>query len=224
MNHGGNRAMDEKLKGRWLALAGELGLSGPVREAGEDLLGRYAQPHRRYHNLGHLHDCLEWLDRVRPQAGDPAAVEAALWFHDTVYDVGAADNEARSAAMAREVLCSLGLASERIETIAQEILATAHQTPPQTADAQLVCDIDLSILAAPAPKYDAYAAAIRAEAGLAPAEFRQRRSEFLRARLQRPQLYHTAAFQLQCEAPARANMQRELAELAQQAEGQAEQP
>ena len=43
------------------------------------------------------------------------------------------------------------------------IMATCHQAPPGDADAALVVDIDLAILAAPAPVYARYEADVRAE-------------------------------------------------------------
>lgn len=201
---------DEGLIRRWLALGRTMDLRGDVLQAGRELIRCYDQPHRRYHNLDHLWDCLGVFSEHDGLAHDPAAAEAALWFHDAVYEVGAGDNEARSAEMARDVLEQMGLEAARIQAIAGSVLATDHRSPPDTADARLVCDVDLSILGQGAQKYDAYAAAIRAEAGLPDREFNRRRAGFLRAMLARPHVFHTDAFRGRFEAAARRYMRREL--------------
>jgi predicted metal-dependent HD superfamily phosphohydrolase len=71
------------------------------------LRARYAEPHRHYHALGHVEALLRWLDSYRALAAKPALIEAAIWFHDAVYDTRRHDNEARSAHWARDELTAL---------------------------------------------------------------------------------------------------------------------
>jgi hypothetical protein len=62
-----------------------------------ELCRLYTAPYRRYHNLGHIEDCLRLADEVAPLLVDRDAVDFGLWFHDAVYDTGVTTNEWRSA-------------------------------------------------------------------------------------------------------------------------------
>ncbi|RVD62485.1 hypothetical protein EN750_21345, partial [Mesorhizobium sp. M7A.F.Ca.ET.027.03.2.1] len=63
-----------------------------------ELLALYRAPGRHYHNLSHIEAMLALAGDCRELLGDPQAIEAAIWFHDAVYDSKAKDNEAQSAA------------------------------------------------------------------------------------------------------------------------------
>ena len=80
----------------WLRLARRVGARDDVAGAGAALLGRWAEPHRGYHDLAHLSEVLERVDLLADEAGDADLVRLAAWFHDAVYDPTAADNEDRS--------------------------------------------------------------------------------------------------------------------------------
>ena len=82
----------------WLELGRRVGARDDVAGAGAALLGRWAEPHRAYHDLAHLAEVLERVDLLAAEADRPDAVRLAAWFHDAVYDPTAADNEERSAA------------------------------------------------------------------------------------------------------------------------------
>jgi predicted metal-dependent HD superfamily phosphohydrolase len=43
----------------------------------------YSSPGRHYHNLEHIRQCLALFEQVGGQFKDPAAVEVAIWFHDS---------------------------------------------------------------------------------------------------------------------------------------------
>ncbi len=84
---------------------------------------------------------------------------------------------------------------------------------PVDADAQLLCDLDLSILGAEDERYRAYAAAIEREAAVPHAVFARHRSAFLESMLAKPLIFHAPQFQAEYENRARTNMQRELTRL-----------
>jgi predicted metal-dependent HD superfamily phosphohydrolase len=199
---------------RFEALVRRLGSAGDAHPAGDALLAAYAEPSRAYHGIDHLDDCLARLDEAAAPDALRDRVEAALWFHDAVYDPRADDNEARSAEMARAVLTGLGVAAGTAAEVARLVRLTDHRTSPADEAGQLLCDIDLSILGRSAEDFDAYDAAIRAEYRWAPEEaYRQGRREILRALIARDPLYGTEQFRRRYETAARRNLRRALRRL-----------
>jgi predicted metal-dependent HD superfamily phosphohydrolase len=206
------------LPGRFMSLVRRLGGSGDARLEADALLAAWAEPARAYHGTSHLVDCLAQLDEL-PAAGeglDP--IEAALWYHDAVYDPRAGDNEERSAARAERALVELGIAPRVAAEVARLVRLTRHAEPATDEAGRLVCDIDLSVLGRPPAEFDAYDAAIRAEYAWVPEEaFREGRRRVLRALLARDPLYGTERFRGRYEEPARANLRRALARLGESA-------
>lgn len=176
-----------------------------------ELAKRYSEPHRHYHTLEHLDACLRHLSGVMALLERPHEVALALWFHDAIYDVGATDNEQRSADWARECLLAAGGASDAADRVHASILVTRHDQPAQTSDQQLLLDVDLAILGAPDDVFDAYERQIVDEYQSVPrAAFRRNRRRILQGFLDRPQIYHSARFLATREAQARANLQRSI--------------
>jgi predicted metal-dependent HD superfamily phosphohydrolase len=183
------------------------GVAAEGMRAFDDLLTCYTEPHRAYHNARHIAECLRALDTAGG-AEEPDAVEMALWTHDVIYDPHAHDNEVASAAWVAE---RLPLWSEPLRTL---ILATQHKELPQSPDACLIVDIDLSILASEPARFDEYEAQIRAEYAFVPEDdFRRGRTAILQRFLDRPSLFHTPLFRQRCEEAARANLTRSLMRL-----------
>ncbi len=180
----------------------------------------YRAADRHYHGLAHIEALLALAAEYRPILSDPQAVEAAIWFHDAIYDSRAKDNEARSAELARESLADR-IAPARIERISAMIEATAtHQvpdlgSPDANRDAALFLDMDLSILGTPAALFDAYEAAVRRDyAWVDDTAWKTGRAAVLRNFLARPHIFHTPEFGERFEAQARENMERSLERLA----------
>ena len=175
----------------------------------DDLLAAWDRP--GYHDLLHLEEVLDRLD-VLAAAGlafDPTAVGLAAWFHDAVYD-GAGDDEERSARWAGSAL-----PAAYADEVARLVRVTVDHRPAgdDTAGAAL-SDADLSILAAPRERYDAYAAGVRADfAHVGDDDFRAGRASVLRDLVSRARLFSTPQARQLWEAAARANLRRELAEL-----------
>ena len=197
------------LASRWNQLCQNAGLDG--RAAWTAIADSYGGPGRAYHNLRHIADCLDLLDEYAGLAADPVAVAFAIWFHDIVYDPRAADNEERSAAAAAEFLAPTPLGPEVVDLV----LATRHGTFALSADAALICDIDLSILGRPPAQYAAYAEAIRLEyAWVPPPQYAEGRSRVLGGFLERPQIFTHREFRQRFGAQAKVNLAWELRELA----------
>ena len=190
---------------------GGLGDPGPLADA---LLDAWAAPARRYHVTAHLVDCLARLDESPAAADERDLVEAALWFHDAVYDPLADDNEARSAGWARRGLAALGVPPRTVEEVVRLVLLTRHAAPPADPAGRLLCDIDLSILGRDPAEFDEYDRRIRAEYAAVPeAAYREGRRRVLAALLARRPLYGTGWFRERYEAAARGNLQRGLERL-----------
>jgi len=202
----------KSLRDQWLKCFSDLTLTAPdtVFDA---LIERYSEAHRAYHTLQHIGECFEQFDRIG-DARSPGATGLALWFHDAIYDTHSSDNEARSAEWARSVLIEAGAASETIAAVETMILATRHEANPQDHDAQILVDIDLSILGAGEERYREYETQIRQEyAWVEESMFRRGRTNILRQFLDRPSIYNTNDFRARLEARARDNLTRAIAAL-----------
>ena len=179
-----------------------------------ELADVYSQPHRHYHTLTHIEHCIGELNCVWWYAVHLEELKWALIFHDAVYDPTRHDNEARSADWAGRIMTEFGRPEEEQRRVRELIMATAHTAEPHTGDRALMCDIDLSILAAEEGVFDEYDRAIRAEYEFVPeARYREARAEILRGFLRRKRLFHTALYREHHEARARANLERALARL-----------
>lgn len=175
------------------------------------LMARYAEPHRKYHTLQHLHECLSQFEPVQGMASRAAEVEAALWFHDAIYDLKRSDNEAQSAAWARSAALQAGVAAEVAARVFALVMATRHTATPEDGDAQLLVDIDLSILGAGPARFAEYEQQIREEYGHVPGWlFRHKRRAILRSFLERPRIFSTPQFHAALEDTARANLRRAI--------------
>ncbi len=133
---------------------------------GDDLLARYAESHRHYHDQRHLSEMLETIDELAAVADDADAVRLAAWFHDAIYDPQAepGENEEVSAQLAELELSAYGVEADRVAEIGRLIRLTArHDCEPDDANGAVLCDADLRVLSLSAARYDEYAVGIRAE-------------------------------------------------------------
>lgn len=199
---------------RWQKLWHDLEAVGDPRPWHQRLVAAYSENIRHYHNLQHLEECLNESDRVRSVAGTPFAVEAALWFHDAVYDPHSTTNEEDSAKLAAESFEAAKVPRETIELVCALILCTKTHDSGAVPDAALLIDIDLAILGQSSERFWEYERAIRAEYAWVPAPtFAEKRAEILTRFLQRPAIYRTEPFRAKYEAAARANLQAAIARL-----------
>lgn len=179
---------------------------------GAELIRRYEEPHRRYHDAAHLAEVLDRVDELAGEADDAETVRLAAWFHDAVYQPLRADNEERSALLAERMLADTDLPPETVAEVARLVRMTAaHDPAPEDRNGAVLNDADLAILAAGPERYAAYAAAVREEYAAVPDEaFRQGRADVLRALLDAPALFRTAPGRDRWESAARHNLETEL--------------
>jgi predicted metal-dependent HD superfamily phosphohydrolase len=176
---------------------------------------RYSEPHRRYHGLTHVRHVLGVVDHLTMVAADAPAVRLAAWFHDAVYEPGRDDNERRSADLAAETLLALGADHALVSEVARLVLVTEdHVTEEDDRNAMVLSDADLAILGAGPEEYDAYVAAVRQEYSHVPDDaFTHGRRQVLLSLAERENIYATHWGRGHLEAPARANLARELLSL-----------
>lgn len=177
-----------------------------------DLRRRYTAPYRRYHNLGHIQECLRLADEVAPLLIDRDAVEFGLWFHDAVYDTGVTTNEWRSAELFLGV--SAGASFVFRHRVCGHILATRHARTARGSDRCFLVDIDLSGFGAPWEEFIRNGALLREESSnQSDAKYHTGQVIFLNALQQRPHFFQTEYFRDRYESIARANVARLLEEL-----------
>ena len=85
------------LRNSWRRMWPGVGASGDGATTFDELVARYSESHRKYHTVQHLDEFIGWFEAASHLAERPAEVEAALWFHDAIYNLGQAENEERSA-------------------------------------------------------------------------------------------------------------------------------
>ncbi len=198
---------------QWRAAWEALGVSPPGDRLFRQVTDCYAEPHRAYHTARHLDDCLALFPAVQAEALHPGEVELALWFHDAIYDPRAPDNEHRSAEWAEAACREAGVPEEPAGRVGALVRATRHDVVPDTADARVVADIDLAILAAAPERFGEYERQIRQEYAWVPAPlFRRERRRILEGFLARPRIFHTGYLSAR-EAAARENLRRAIRHL-----------
>ena len=185
----------------------------------QEISALYSVAGRHYHGMAHIEALLALARQYRRVLADPEAVEAAIWFHDAIYDSRAKDNEAQSAALARKKLGGR-ISAQRLDRIAAMIEATATHQLPEFADAgavrdaALFLDMDLSVLGSRPDVFEAYEHAVRREYSWVPEPaWIAGRGAVLKNFLARAHIFHTPEFRNRFEAQARKNMARSLAAL-----------
>lgn len=179
------------------------------------LVAAYATPPRAYHNIEHVREVLRHYAAVADGPGwdDPVAAFLAVLYHDAIYAPGQGDNEARSAALAREHLAQWlpQVDAGRVVRLI-ELTARHGDLAPVDVDRDeaLFLDCDMAILAAPPEAFAAYDRAIAAEyRGVVPAWlYRLNRRRFLKGVLARERIFLSDFFHARCDAQARINLRR----------------
>jgi predicted metal-dependent HD superfamily phosphohydrolase len=200
----------------WARLLAGLGCPpAEARAACAGLVTRYSSPGRHYHTLEHVQAVCNTILALCPDAEWRPALLLAAWFHDAVYDPRAADNEERSAELARAVLPPLGLPETLVAEVVRLVLLTrTHVAEAGDRAGQVLLDADLAVLGEDEAAYDRYAAAVRREYAWVPEDaYRAGRRQVLEGFLRRPRIYLTDAMFARAEAAARRNLAREIATL-----------
>lgn len=210
---------------RAISSAGDSLARAQIDRLFDELTGLMSQPHRAYHNLEHVAACLAQLDSVAstPEVAlkNAIAIEAAIWYHDAIYNPKRADNEEQSADLACDRMTSIHADDDALNAVRALILATRHSVEVEPAasdadadDAKTMVDIDLSILGQCEENYNTYEAAIASEYAWVPRDqYVAGRTKVLQSFLDRPHIYATPYFHAKYEQQARVNLARAIEKL-----------
>jgi predicted metal-dependent HD superfamily phosphohydrolase len=201
----------DELAARFGALVARVGgdpaAASPVFDR---LYAAWSAESRRYHNVEHLIDCLRELDGANARVPTADLVELALWYHDVVYEPRAGDCEERSARMLVLDAAALAIPLASAMDAAALVRATQHgalSDAARSVGADLVADIDLSILGRDVLRFMDYEFSVEEE--YAPAStirFRFARGRFLATLLDREPLFRTEHFHSRYEERARGHI------------------
>lgn len=196
----------------WLGVADDL--PEHAEHVCQLLLDRYAEPGRQYHTIDHVRHCLGQSRLVTELLPDASTLNLAIWFHDAVYELQAADNESRSAELFRE-LASPVMTAPRVDDVERLVLVTQAGQLPRRTDEAFMVDIDLSSFGLPWEPFLADSLAVRAERPhLTDGQYAAQQSRFLNGLLQRDAVFVTDFFRERYEDVARSNIRRYLETIA----------
>ncbi len=200
-----------------LAWERHLGRSDAARRWFEAVVARHRASDRHYHGLRHVAWVVRHVETLaaRQLVDDEAAVVAAGFFHDAVYDPTRHDNELASAELAGRALTELGWPDARIRHVAAMIVATAsHELEGVDRDTAALLAADLAVLAADPGPYGDYVRNVRREYAHVPDDaWATGRAAVLERLIGRERLFAVHLGLDGWERRARANIAAELAEL-----------
>ncbi len=109
---------------------------------------RQHMPRLPYHNFDHALDVYRVVTRRSQHLTEDQrhCLQIAALLHDVVYEVGAQDNESRSAIVARQLMEKLDFPESQIRAVEDLILATRMPQRPRTPLEEILCDADLDNL------------------------------------------------------------------------------
>lgn len=175
----------------------------------------YSQPHRYYHNIVHIQDCLTELENfVHPDFTQDKReiVETAIWYHDAVYNPYSKLNEYNSAMLTKgsEAAYELIMYTARhLEDVSQDIETHVHKNHRQCAYVML--DIDLAGFGKPELICAQHTVNIRREYyNTTDYDFYVGRLKFLEALSKRKSLYYTEFFYNKYHEQSQKNLKAEI--------------
>jgi predicted metal-dependent HD superfamily phosphohydrolase len=182
-----------------------------------DLTNRYIQQHRYYHNQLYLERCLEEFERTKHLCSEhygEVSVELAVWCHKAFYDTRKNDNEERSAEYAEFLGEKMALSRGVIRHAQDLIVLMRFDDLYIDPDAQLLSDINLSILGQSSELFDRYEEGLRNEHfWLSDEAFKEMLKRRIHALTSKPSIYSTQTFKSRYERNAERNFVRSLKRL-----------
>jgi len=182
----------------------------PVNDLWLDVLNKYSESWRFYHNLNHIAECLNELRTLSLSPEEDLKIELAIWFHDIIYNRKSSTNEEDSAHYFQEQAKNLNISSQLVESVVNYILSTKNHNVSNTCEdksLKLFLDIDLSILGADTQRFLDYDKAIRQEYSWVPGFlYNAKRKSILKSFLKKDTIFKTPEFFEKYEGKARKNI------------------
>ena len=176
----------------------------------DELVAMYSETWRSYHNTEHIEVSIGYFDVCKNHAEFADAIELAIWFHDCIYVLGVADNEAKS----RDWFLRKSenqLVPALRQRVGELIMDTCHIEVPETADGKLIADIDLTSFGLPWDDYMKDSLAVQSEFPPAPADsLASGKKAFLQNLIKGGQVYYSDYYLEHYEQKAQENVQRHL--------------
>jgi len=164
-------------------------------------------PDRRFHNSGHIADCLARFDEVAALLHDRDAVEMAIWFHDAIYVPGDPTNERRSAELFLQV--SAGARPLFRRRVCALIMTTKRAVAARGNDRKFIDDIDLAGFGASWDEFMRHGDLLREEfAAQSDPEYYSGLAAFLAGLRSREHFFGTDYYRARHEPKARDNLDR----------------
>ena len=177
------------------------------RDIHQKLVKAYNEPGRFYHKLEHIECCLGLFEDVKDIADNADALALSIWFHDAIYEPGAADNEQRSADWFMDE--SKNIFDDGLRDIVYAlVMATLHcNAEIKDHDTRLMIDIDLSSFGMPWPIFLRDSENVRKELPhLTDAEFYPKQCAFSQRLLEKSRFFQSDYFYEHYETQARQNL------------------
>lgn len=178
------------------------------------LVARYQEPHRVYHDTGHVQGMLD-LARQSGQSAHLDWLEAVIWLHDACHDPSSphGQNEQRSAALLDGKLGE-AFTAEGKKLARAAIEASAHHFQDQTGLHPLIAlllDIDLGGLGGSPAEFKDHTQQVAEEyrrCGMSEEKIIKGHEKFAQNMLARKRIYYSPWMQAHREAKAQANLKQ----------------
>jgi len=204
----------EYVKQKWKQLTAFSKKEELKQQLWEEIVYRYSEQHRHYHNLTHLGFLFTLCDKYLDKIKNPAVVDFAIIYHDIVYDTYRSDNEALSADIAEAHLTQLNINQKLLINIKEFIIASKDhviaEDAPLKEDLAIFLDFDMAILGSGEEYYKLYSENIRQEYTKYPDDlYKPGRKLALQKMLAVEHIFQSPIFKKDLETAARENIQKE---------------
>ncbi|WP_107037443.1 HD domain-containing protein [Brumimicrobium mesophilum] len=198
------------LKEKFLTLIGKYSEDKVYNlECWDEIEKKYSSKSRHYHNLEHIENMLEELNKIESKVDNLDCLLFAIFYHDIIYISTKSDNEHQSALVFEKRISKTSF--DKIEECMSQIQATKDHKMSSDNDTNILLDLDLSVLGKSQEEYIKYSKAIRKEYSIYPDfMYEKGRTKVLKSMYEFDFIYKTDLFRKEYETQAKRNLLFEL--------------